>query len=253
MEEEAEEEVREANADLVRAKRIVNEIHNDSYRYPTETDRFNQEESNVNFQQGQNLEGDEFWLGDEQHQYDTEEAAIYPLGTMPGKAELRKRSSNSDQQWAKVQSIVVENSIPRRSPRGWSPRKKVKPREMHDGRWKWPFSESWRRMLVHRSKVIVEKNKKKLKHAASQSGKFAKTVVGNSTYAVVTFTSRQAAIAARQCLADGSGLGNWKAVEDIPVPPLSDAVPYNLLSTRDLCRPVTLSINENQKSCRRYM
>jgi hypothetical protein len=244
MVEEAEEEVREANAELVRAKMIVNKI-DDSLRYPYESDPSNQIESNVNFQQCQTPTGDGFWLGDEPHEYDMEEAAIFP------KAELRQRS-NSDQRWAKVQSLVVENSTPRSS-RGWSPRKKVKPREMQDGRWKWPFSETWRRVLVHRSKVMIEKNKKNLQDVASQSGNFAKTVVGNNTYAVVTFTSRQAAIAARQCLADGSGLGNWKAVEDIPIPPLADAVPYNLWSTRGLCRPVTLSINENQKACRRYM
>jgi hypothetical protein len=246
MAEEAEEEVREANTKLVQAKIGVNKFH-DSLRYPTEADRFNQEESNVDFQQSQNLGGDESWLGDEAHEYDTEEAAIRPLQTMPGKAGLRQRSSNSDHEWARVQSIVVENSSPRSS------RKKGKAREMHDGRWKWPFSGSWRRVFLYRSKVMVEKNKKKLKHAASQSGHFAKSVVLNNTYAVVTFTSRQAAVAARQCLADGSGIGNWKAVEDIPIPPLADAVPYNFWSTRGLCLPVTLSINENQKACRRYL
>jgi hypothetical protein len=223
----------------------LNKMH-DPLRNPTETDGFNQEESNVNFQQFQNLGGDESWLGDEPHEYNTEEA-IHPPRTMPGKAELRQRSSSSDQQWARARSMVVENSTPRSS------RKRGKPREMQDGRWKWPFSETWRRAVVLRSKVIVEKNKEKLKRVASQSGDFAKTVVGNNTYAVVTFTSRQAAIAARQCLADGSGLGNWKAVEDIPIPPLADAEPYNIWSTRGLCRPVTLSINEHQKACRRYL
>jgi hypothetical protein len=247
MVEEAEEEVCEANTQLVQAKIGVNKFH-DSLRCPTETDRFNQEESNVDYRQSQNLGGDESWLGDEPlTPHDTEEAAICPLPTIPGKAGLRQRSSTSDQEWARVQSIVVENSTPKSS------QKKGKPREMDDGRWKWPFSESWRRVFVHRSKVIVEKNKKKLKHAASQSGYFAKSVVLNNTYAVVTFTSRQAAIAARQCLADGSGLGNWKAVADIPIPPLADAVPYNFWSTRGLCRPVTFSINENQKACRRYL
>ena len=53
-------------------------------------------------------------------------------------------------------------------------------------------------------------------------------VIDQKTYAVVTFTSRQAAITARQCMADGSGLGWWEAMEDLPVPPLADSPPWDL-------------------------
>ena len=39
----------------------------------------------------------------------------------------------------------------------------------------------------------------------------------DSTYAVVTFSSRQAAVAARHCLADGRGVQRWLSVETVPV------------------------------------
>lgn len=53
-----------------------------------------------------------------------------------------------------------------------------------------------------------------------KSGKAFVTALDHPTYAVVTFTSRQAAIAARQSLADGAGSNTWKQVDDIPIPPL---------------------------------
>ena len=45
------------------------------------------------------------------------------------------------------------------------------------------------------------------------------------SYAVVTFTSRHAAIIARQCLADGRPTNNWQPVDDIPIYPLADSPP----------------------------
>ena len=80
-----------------------------------------------------------------------------------------------------------------------------------------------------------------------------KSVVDNSTYAVVTFTSRQAAIAARQCQADGSGSDRWIEVEDIPIPPLADAAPFNCWTGRGICRPVTFTIKDDQKMLRKCM
>jgi hypothetical protein len=59
-----------------------------------------------------------------------------------------------------------------------------------------------------------------------------------STYAVVTFTSRQAAVAARHNLADGRGLENWLNLVDIPVPPLADG---DSIGIRSCCRPITVS------------
>ena len=48
-----------------------------------------------------------------------------------------------------------------------------------------------------------------------KKGNIVSSVVDYHTYAVVTFTSRQAAIAARQCMADGSGLGRWEELEEV--------------------------------------
>mmetsp|Transcript_18278 Transcript_18278/g.50913 ORF Transcript_18278/g.50913 Transcript_18278/m.50913 type:complete len:1171 (+) Transcript_18278:158-3670(+) len=75
-------------------------------------------------------------------------------------------------------------------------------------------------------------------------------IVKSESYAVVTFTSRQAAIAARQCLSDGSGLDGWREVDKIPVPPLADAVPWNIFDCRGCCRPVTVTIPPHQRRIR---
>ena len=38
--------------------------------------------------------------------------------------------------------------------------------------------------------------------------------------------SRQAAVAARQCVADGRGIKHWNEYREIPTPPLADAPPF---------------------------
>lgn len=83
--------------------------------------------------------------------------------------------------------------------------------------------------------------------------KVAGTLARESTYAVVTFMSRQAAVAARQCLADGRGRNRWVTAKALPVPPLADAAPFNLFFCRGCCRPVSLSIHQRQKVLRKYM
>ena len=52
---------------------------------------------------------------------------------------------------------------------------------------------------------------------ANATGKAFVTALDHPTYAVVTFTSRQAAIAARQSLADGGATNTWRQVDDIPI------------------------------------
>ena len=51
------------------------------------------------------------------------------------------------------------------------------------------------------------------------------SVLDHPSYCVVTFTSRQAAVAARQCLVDGKGVNSWEQVTKIPMNPLADAPP----------------------------
>jgi hypothetical protein len=75
----------------------------------------------------------------------------------------------------------------------------------------------------------------------------------DSTYAVVTFTSRQAAVAARHCLADSRGADRWVTVSEIPSPPLADAPVCNMSSFRGCVRPVTLSISDKQKILRHHL
>lgn len=75
-------------------------------------------------------------------------------------------------------------------------------------------------------------------------------ITRHESYAVVTFTSRQAAIAARQCLSDGSGLDGWREVDRIPIPPLADAVPWNIFDCRGCCRPVTLTLPSQERRWR---
>ena len=149
---------------------------------------------------------------------------------------LRHRTNaRSVDKWAKVESIVHENSIARK-------RKKHK---IMDGTWivaydgvlefcRHQVDRIWRWATSKRTRVVDE---------------FAR----DSTYAVVTFTSRQAAVAARHCLADSRGADRWVTVPEIPVPPLADAAACNLGSFRGCVRPVTLSINEKQKIIRHHM
>lgn len=78
-------------------------------------------------------------------------------------------------------------------------------------------------------------------------------IKSTTTFAVLTFTSRQAAVAARHCLADGRGVGRWIPVEDIPVPPLADAAVCDICDCRGCCRPVTVTIHPKQQLIRRYV
>jgi hypothetical protein len=78
-----------------------------------------------------------------------------------------------------------------------------------------------------------------------------KGIIDTDSYAVVTFTSRQAAIAARQCLSDGTGLDRWREVEAIPIAPLADSPPWNIFDCRGCCRPVTVTLPHEQKRWRR--
>jgi hypothetical protein len=70
-----------------------------------------------------------------------------------------------------------------------------------------------------------------------------------NSYAVLTFTSRQAAAAARQYISSTRDL----SLHDIPIPPLADAAPCTVLPFRFVCRPVTVSAKDWQKNARLYL
>jgi len=86
-----------------------------------------------------------------------------------------------------------------------------------------------------------------------ETSAMATNFLDQPSFAVVTFTSRQSAIAARQCLADGKGVDRWSAVDAIPVAPLADAPPGDIFFCRGCCRPVTLTINEKEKKLRKLL
>ncbi|KAL3923561.1 MAG: hypothetical protein SGILL_001587 [Bacillariaceae sp.] len=75
-------------------------------------------------------------------------------------------------------------------------------------------------------------------------------VLDHPTFAVVTFTSRQSAISARQCLADGKATDRWSQIDAIPVPALADAPPCDIFFCRGCCRPVTLTISPRERKGR---
>lgn len=84
---------------------------------------------------------------------------------------------------------------------------------------------------------------------------WTRAVTREHTYAVITFTSRQAAAAARQCLIADSNHNEVShlTLHDIPIPPLADAAPCVLLPCRFFCRPVTVAMNDVQKNARFYL
>jgi len=75
----------------------------------------------------------------------------------------------------------------------------------------------------------------------------------DSTFAVVTFTNRQAAVAARHCISDGRGRNSWLTSTSVPTPPLADAAACDLVTCRGCCRPVTMSINRRQQLIRKFI
>jgi hypothetical protein len=112
-------------------------------------------------------------------------------------------------------------------------------RKMSTGSWYNPFGKSRSGDLTTRR--VVE-------HVIPSG--FLSRITKSESYAVVTFTSRQAAIAARQCLSDGSGLDGWREVDKIPIPPLADSVPWNICDCRGCCRPVTVTLPPQERRLR---
>lgn len=91
---------------------------------------------------------------------------------------------------------------------------------------------------------------KLLRWTSQKSNAAVGLVVSQGTYAVVTFTSRQAAVAARKVLADGRGSYRFNQISSLPIPPLADAAPGDVCAFHSCCRPVTMSINDGQKKGR---
>jgi hypothetical protein len=147
---------------------------------------------------------------------------------------IQRVMSLTSSPWSAVERIVHESILERS-------RNAVGSITISSGVWKVPnipnaFRDLWSR-IVHKADRVADE------------------IARDSTYAVVTFTSRQAAVAARACVADGRGHGRWLTLQDIPIPPLADAPAgdMGLTGCRNCCRPVTISLNEQQKNLRHYL
>jgi hypothetical protein len=84
---------------------------------------------------------------------------------------------------------------------------------------------------------------------AKLRSKVPEVLLSENSYAILTFTSRQAAAAARQYLSSSREL----SMHDIPIPPLADAAPCTLMPFRFVCRPVTVTAKDWQKNVRLYL
>jgi len=151
--------------------------------------------------------------------------------------------SQASNQWNQVNSILRTTDADDES----SSRNK---RDIETGVWVKPsfksFSAAVKSDFLSTLKAVGRWTKGKTDPLTS-------TLAKDSTYAVVTFSSRQASVAARHCLADGRGVQRWLSVETVPVPPLADSAPCDIITCRGCCRPVTLNINNNQLMLRRYI
>ena len=146
---------------------------------------------------------------------------------------LEKVEENQISDWEKVQQAVQDNH---------AAAGKHEQRNISSGAWKIPSI-----------KDILQRLWKQVKFPFKKTIDAVDEFKSTSTFAVVTFTSRQAAVAARHCLSDGRGVGRWIPVEDIPVPPLADASVCDFCDCRGCCRPVTLTVNPKQQFIRRYI
>ena len=169
------------------------------------------------------------------------------FGSIPG--YMRKQTLSLSRQgnllmdqdthhWALFERILVEQ--PHNSLRNSN----------HGSNW---WGRLYRTFHEMQTKVIEDVQGEIQNFGAEVKDTVADRLIRESTYAVVTFMSRQAAVAARQCLADGRGQNRWITSMAVPVPPLADAAPFNLFFCRGCCRPVALSIHQRQKVCRNYV
>ncbi|CAJ1945572.1 unnamed protein product [Cylindrotheca closterium] len=162
------------------------------------------------------------------------------------RAGLRKRENavsftehaSHTEKWGKVMRIVEETA---KDMNGGNSRKRV----ISNGRWTCPSFRSICGGVSDRVSQCLDNFKIK-------SPELLDDFASDSTYAVVTFTSRQAAVAARHSLADSRGADRWVNLSDLPTPPLADA-PVCSTSCRGCARPVTFSISDTQKKIRHFV
>ena len=125
-------------------------------------------------------------------------------------------------------------------------RKVATPYKVQNGKWSFP---TLRRAYLG----IKRKVTSLLMWTGDNSNEATDLLARDTTFAIVTFTSRQAAIAARQCLADGRGAEAFTTARVLPVAPLADSAAFNACDFRGCTKPVTIGLNEYQKQWRKTM
>lgn len=146
------------------------------------------------------------------------------------------RASNKEELWELVENIASEAKNIKR--------KEQAPYRVLNGKWRPPTCK--RAYNGFRRKIASL-----LSWTGDNSNEATDLLARDSTFAVVTFTSRQAAIAARQCLADGRGAESFVTATVHPVPPLADSAAFNICDFRGCTKPVTIGLNEYQKQWRK--
>eukprot|EP00529_Nitzschia_sp_RCC80_P002476 CAMPEP_0113497048 /NCGR_PEP_ID=MMETSP0014_2-20120614/30432_1 /TAXON_ID=2857 /ORGANISM="Nitzschia sp." /LENGTH=1750 /DNA_ID=CAMNT_0000390981 /DNA_START=222 /DNA_END=5474 /DNA_ORIENTATION=+ /assembly_acc=CAM_ASM_000159 len=170
--------------------------------------------------------------------FDFEEKA--GLRNRHGTASTDRLSKINDEKWSKVVQIVTETA---RNPVPADGQEVIS-----SGRW--TLDGGLLRSLLKSFCHIISQIFRPFQMGL-QSTKLVDHLASENSYAVVTFTSRQAAVAARHVLADSRGSDRWVTISDIPSPPLADAPVCNSTGFRGCVRPVTISINDKQKLLRR--
>ena len=141
---------------------------------------------------------------------------------------------------------MIENSSSVVEP--GSKKRKRNPSEIATGTWHFPSLSG----ILSKTRKTATSGATKVVQTVTDTAIDALHIQRESSYAVVTFTSRQAAVAARHCLADGRGTDRWISYPDLPIPPLADAASGEILACRNCCKPVTLSIDDRQKDYRKF-
>lgn len=154
----------------------------------------------------------------------------------------QENTSSTGNQWDRVNTIMRGENAPNQSTSD-------RTTEIETGVWEKPTIRS---CLSGVRSEVISCFRAIGKWTKAKSDPIASSLAKHSTYAVVTFSSRQAAVAARHCLADGRGQHRWLSLETVPVPPLADAAPCDIITCRGCCRPVTLNINQNEQLVRKY-
>lgn len=115
------------------------------------------------------------------------------------------------------------------------------------------FSGAWKCSNINLFKDCVLRITNRFQNPVKNTLDTMSEIKSTSTFAIVTFTNRQAAVAARKCTSDGRGYGRWKSVSDLPIAPLADASVGDITDCRGCCKPVTLTINRKQKWMRQFI